>query len=34
MEWSTLWTEPIDGERHVLCHVSECRMLDEPWMED
>lgn len=30
-EWSTLWTapDPLDGgKRQVLCHVSECRMLD------
>ena len=30
-EWSTLWTEPDqNGERHMLCHVSECEMFDEP----
>lgn len=30
VEWTTLWTEN-DGDqgRHTLCHVSECRMLDE-----
>ncbi len=31
-EWSTLWTaEDGDKGRHMLCHVSECRMLDEPF---
>ena len=30
-EWATLWTEPIKSEkRHMLCHVSECQMFDEP----
>jgi len=30
-EWATLWTEPDPktGERHMLCHVSECQMFDE-----
>lgn len=31
VEWSTLWTEPDPqngGKRCVLCHVSECQMLD------
>ena len=31
-EWSNLWTEPDPqqhGERHLLCHVSECQMFDE-----
>lgn len=31
-EWYTLWTLPdpeANGKRHVLCHVSECRMSDE-----
>jgi len=34
-EWSTLWTEedPGTGKRYVLCHVSECQMLDEQWSE-
>ena len=30
-EWATLLTEPdpeCGGERHMLCHVSECQMLD------
>lgn len=30
-EWATLLTEPdpeAGGERHTLCHVSECQMLD------
>lgn len=30
VEWTTLWTENNgDRGRHTLCHVSECRMLDE-----
>lgn len=30
-EWATLLTEPdVNGERHMLCHVNECRMFDEP----
>ncbi len=35
VEWTTLWTEE-DGDkgRHMLCHVSECRMLDEPFKEE
>ena len=33
-EWSTLRTEEDGKGRHVLCHVSECRMLDEPFKED
>lgn len=28
-EWPTLWTEEINGKRHMLCHVCECQMLDE-----
>lgn len=34
-EWATLWTEK-DGDRgrHILCHVSECRMLDERFQPD
>ena len=31
-EWGTLFTEPDplqNGERHVICHVSECDMFDE-----
>jgi len=32
-EWATLWTD-LDpqhgGQRHILCHVSECEMLDAP----
>jgi hypothetical protein len=31
-EWATLWTEPDpqqNGERHMLCHVSECQMFSE-----
>lgn len=32
-EWSTLLTEDDGGTRHMLCHVSECRMLDEPFRE-
>lgn len=32
-EWSTLQSEPIDGKRYMLCHVPECRMLDEPYQE-
>ena len=31
IEWTTLWTVPdpeCNGDRHVLCHVSECRMID------
>jgi hypothetical protein len=31
-EWATLWTEPDplhNGQRHVLCHISECQMFDE-----
>lgn len=34
-EWDC-WTEPDpqnDGKRHLLCHVSECRMLDERWSD-
>ncbi len=30
-EWATLITEPdpeAGGERHMLCHVSECQMSD------
>jgi hypothetical protein len=30
-EWATLWTAPDPehgGKRHMLCHVSECQMLD------
>jgi len=31
IEWSTLWTEEDEGgKRYMLCHVSECQMLDEP----
>ena len=34
-EWVTLFTAPDDnGERHMLCHVPECRMLDEPYEDD
>ncbi len=32
-EWDTVWTEPdpeLNGHRHVLYHVSECQMFDEP----
>jgi hypothetical protein len=32
-EWVMLHTEPdtkTDGKRHVLCHISECEMFDEP----
>jgi len=32
-EWSTVWTVPdpeANGKRHVLCHISECEMFDEP----
>jgi len=30
-EWVTLWTEPDeDGKIHMLCHVSECHMFDNP----
>lgn len=32
-EWLTVWTEPdpkSDGKQHMLCHVSECEMFDEP----
>jgi hypothetical protein len=32
VEWATLWTEPDpqnDGKRQMLCHVSECQMLDD-----
>jgi len=32
-EWATLWTAPDaqnDGKRHMLCHVGECQMFDEP----
>lgn len=31
-EWSNVWTEPdpkCGGNRHALCHVSECEMFDE-----
>ena len=32
IEWSTLWTEEDEGgKRYMLCHVSECQMLDEPF---
>lgn len=30
-EWATLLTEPdplADEKRHMLCHVSECQMMD------
>ena len=31
VEWSTLHTEcDADGQRSMLCHVSECEMFDEP----
>ena len=32
-EWVNVWTEPDpedNDERHLLCHVSECQMCDEP----
>jgi hypothetical protein len=32
-EWLTLFTEPdpsCNNKRHMLCHVSECQMFDEP----
>jgi len=31
-EWPTLWTVAIDGKRYPLHHVSECQMLDEPYV--
>lgn len=33
-EWPTLLTERDErGAKHMLCHVSECQMLDEPYKD-
>lgn len=34
IEWSTLWTEDGGDGRHMLCHVSECQMFDEPFGDE
>lgn len=34
LEYTEVWTEPdpiCQMQRHCLCHVSECQMLDEKW---
>ncbi len=36
-EWLEVMTEPDpsnSGTRYILCHVSECEMLDEKWEDE